>query len=499
MKLIYLTRLKIKIHFICKFIVTLFFIYSILPINHGFSRENLDNPNPDVIIVGAGLAGLSTAYQLKKEGKSFVIIEMSPHIGGRIRTASYTENVSAEVGLEEFWENNPILPIFKELGIPLEKSATGFSSFISNGRINTFTQNTKTEFLKSFLTEKEINNFQIWDHKASEIYKKISTGTMTPDLLALKNISFANWVRKHKNLTLKVQEIIRIESEPEYATSWERISALDGILEWHLFSGEGAQSYHIAGGNHLGAIAIADSIGRDKIMLSQQVININSKSNGVEVITTDADFKQQTYFAKYVVTTMPLFRLNEIQFNPPLTSDRTEAIQTQTWGSYFTAHLIFSEEAQKYWTLNGIEILPILTDGPLGVIYSGNSPVDSKIKTKETILNLLVSGDHAEVFNNRAGSLDEVKAQLLKNLESLWPGVCKHLKKQIFYRYHPRAIASWPVGRSRLDSLSDLMRKPQGRVYFAGDFTEGTHSDGAAHSAIRVVHDIIEKETKKLE
>lgn len=56
----------------------------------------------DVIIVGAGLAGLSTAYRLKKEGKSFIILEMSPHIGGRIRTASYTENLSAEVGLEEF-------------------------------------------------------------------------------------------------------------------------------------------------------------------------------------------------------------------------------------------------------------------------------------------------------------------------------------------------------------------------------------------------------------
>ena len=62
-----------------------------------------------------------------------------------------------------------------------------------------------------------------------------------------------------------------------------------------------------------------------------------------------------------------------------------------------------------------------------------------------------------------------------------------------FYRYHPHAIASWPVGRSRFDSLSDSLRQPQGRIYFAGDFTEDTHSNGASLSAIRVVKDILKQ------
>jgi monoamine oxidase len=34
---------------------------------------------------------------------------------------------------------------------------------------------------------------------------------------------------------------------------------------------------------------------------------------------------------------------------------------------------------------------------------------------------------------------------------------------------------------------------PQGRIYFAGDFTEDTHSNGAVQSAIRVVKDILQK------
>ena len=42
--------------------------------------------NPDVIIVGAGLAGLCCARRLQEKGISFQILEASDGIGGRVRT-----------------------------------------------------------------------------------------------------------------------------------------------------------------------------------------------------------------------------------------------------------------------------------------------------------------------------------------------------------------------------------------------------------------------------
>jgi phytoene dehydrogenase-like protein len=42
--------------------------------------------NPDVIIVGAGLAGLSCARELQAQGISFQIVEASDGVGGRVRT-----------------------------------------------------------------------------------------------------------------------------------------------------------------------------------------------------------------------------------------------------------------------------------------------------------------------------------------------------------------------------------------------------------------------------
>ncbi len=442
--------------------------------------------DPDVIIVGAGLAGLSTAYRLKQAGKSFLILEQTPHIGGRIRTASYPERVEAEAGLEEFWAGNPSLEIFRALKVPLEKSASAFSSFFYQGRLQAFTQDSNEEFLKALFSPEELKAYRQWDLKMAEFYRQLQSPPIGQELMKLKEVSFADWVRKLGGLSGKVQEFIRIQSEPEYGTSWEAISALDGIAEWHIFSGAGAPSYHVVGGNQQAALAIAANIGKGRILLNKQVTNIRSLPQGVAVAATDtADFKQHVYRAKYAVTTVPLFRLYEIQFEPPIAAERNQAIQTQTWGSYFTAHVIVDAKASRFWTANGKSVLPILADGPLGVIYGGQA-----LQAETAMLNLLVTGAHAEAFNARTGGMDAIRASLLEEFEKYWPGFGQSVRKMVFYRYHPRAIASWPVGRSRFDALSDAMRKPQGRVYFAGDFTEGTHSDGAAHSAIRVVRDI---------
>ncbi|MEY3288371.1 MAG: hypothetical protein RLZZ419_613 [Pseudomonadota bacterium] len=448
-----------------------------------------DNNSADVLIVGAGLSGLSSAYYLKKAGKKAVILEMSPHIGGRIRTASYADNAQAEVGLEEFWESNPAIQILHELHVPLETSYTSFSSFYYQGKLYPFTHKSNLEFLQSVISADEMNTYKKWDEKMTALYKQLDIRPLAGNLLALKEISFADWIRETSGLSVKTQEFVRIETEPEYATSWQQLSALDGIAEWHFFSGEGQSPYHVVGGNQRATQAIADFVGNDNIRINQLVTHIKSTDTGVEVTTTDmGTFQQQVYRAKYVITTVPLFRLNDIQFNPPLSSDRKEAIRTQLGGAYFTAHVLVDNKASHYWTAKGESLLPILSDGLLGVIYEGKSEAN-----KDAVLNLLVTGTHAESFNARANGLEDHQKTLLEAFEKQWPGFSPSIKQMTFYRYHPRAIASWPVGRSRFDSLSDSLRLPQGRIYFAGDFTEDTHSNGASTSAIRVVKDILKQ------
>jgi monoamine oxidase len=447
----------------------------------------------DVLVIGAGLSGMSTAYYAKQAGLSFHVLESTPHLGGRMRSAKYPQGVAAEAGLAEFWEGNPALDIAHALKVPTDRGDTSFSSFYFANKFYPFTQDTNDQFLAFLLPGAERTKYQAWDQKMQGYFQKIQQRPIPADLFKLKDVSFADWLKKTSGLGPKGLMLVQTATEPEYATSWERISALDGIYEWHIFSGKGTGNQHIKGGNQKLAEAIADYVGRKNIEVNRQVTNVTTEGNTVTVTAMDpSDYKFHTYRAKHVVTTMPLFRLYEVQFTPVLSPKIREAIDTQTWGSYFTAHVIVDAAAKKYWQVNGQSILPILTGGPLGVCYEG----ESEHKGSE-LLNLLVTGDWAETFNARTGSFDAVREQLVPALDKQWPGFSKHIKQMTFVRYHPRAIASWPVGRSRFDALSELIRQPYGRIHFAGDFTEGTHSDGAVKSAQRVISQIAKAEGKK--
>jgi monoamine oxidase len=74
----------------------------------------------DVIIVGAGMAGLAAAQELMAQGKKVVVLEASQHIGGRTKNASV-----GDVGFDQgaAWihatDENPLTPIVKQLGLTM--------------------------------------------------------------------------------------------------------------------------------------------------------------------------------------------------------------------------------------------------------------------------------------------------------------------------------------------------------------------------------------------
>ena len=72
----------------------------------------------DVIIIGAGLSGLSTAYNLKKKNIKFKIFEAQNRLGGRIETIYGNQNTPMEMGATWFGkEHKNLLQLLSELNI----------------------------------------------------------------------------------------------------------------------------------------------------------------------------------------------------------------------------------------------------------------------------------------------------------------------------------------------------------------------------------------------
>ena len=438
-----------------------------------------------VVIIGAGLSGLGTAYYLKQAGLSdFKILEIAPNIGGRVQTATYQlpggETVSADSGMEEYWDSNPAVDVIKALKLDAREDVA-VSSIVLKNKLYPLLEDTQADFHAKVFTASERAALKDFKARIAPMIKPLKTGTpLLPAMQPLVDVSLGDWI-KTQNLPEKVSEWLRVSLECEIGTGWENISAVDGLAELHIFLGEeGEKAHRINGGNARFTAAIADFVGREKIKTGQRVTRLVSSKDRITVsyrdLATNTIHKVEADFA---VSTIPLFRLFEMQFEPALSKKKAEAIASMSWGSYFKAHvLVRSEAASKFWAKSGDSTLPILSDSSLGVIYDGN-PDQEKAKSK--ILSLLITGGDAERFNLMP--LDLVRSEITVAFDKLWPGLSSYIKDVEFFRYHPRAIAAWPPGRSRFDALSEAVRTPENRVILAGDFTESSHSDGAFISA----------------
>ena len=72
----------------------------------------------DVIIIGAGLCGLSTANHLKKDNISFKILEAQNRLGGRIETILGKQNTPMEMGATWFGkEHKNLLSLLSEINV----------------------------------------------------------------------------------------------------------------------------------------------------------------------------------------------------------------------------------------------------------------------------------------------------------------------------------------------------------------------------------------------
>lgn len=89
-----------------------------------------------ILIIGAGLSGLVTAYRLKQQGIPFKILEARPRIGGRIHTTLGNNNCPTEMGATWFNDSHTnLLELLHELQISYFEqfmSGTAFYQAVAN-------------------------------------------------------------------------------------------------------------------------------------------------------------------------------------------------------------------------------------------------------------------------------------------------------------------------------------------------------------------------------
>jgi monoamine oxidase len=446
-----------------------------------------------VVVVGGGLAGLVTAYALQKRGITAHVLEASDVFGGRVQTAYYGEGLDAEYGMQEIWEGNPLLDIAKELGVEMDpEPEEPFSSVIIDGKLYPYIQKNLQSYLAAVFAPAELKAYEGWMKTAKKLHEEaLKQGLKSQKMRELQAMSFAAWVESAK-LPKKAATFIKLTLECELATTWDQFSALDGLLELELFFGEGLPNHHVKGGNTRLIEAIANAIKGPKTLsaLVQAVKRTKSVDGRMRIeVSYLKNNRVETVAGERVVLAVPFVRLHQINVDPPISEDRWRAITSLGFGQYTVVHMLMSKDAEAIWRIDGQTPFPVLTDGPLGVIYGVQH--DSPPSQPLEVFAFLVYGLQARLFHMVPRDT-KVKA-MLDELDKMWPGFSKHVRASHVYAYHPTSLAVWPPGRSPIDEQSELVRTPELGTYIAGDWTISSHSDGAVRSGINVAKQIAQE------
>jgi monoamine oxidase len=277
------------------------------------TTPNPSNGSKTILVIGAGMAGLTTARKLKQQGFKVTVLEARNRMGGRI------------------WTD-------RSLGVPMDMGASWIHG---PGGSNPITPLAKEANATTFLTDDEAlviydeNGKRIEDTKLDDYYAKYTQ--------LLKDIA------KNGNGTKNVQDTIK-ELNPSYLTDLLMLWQLSAYAEFDtggdirlLSSRDWENDENFSGKDVLfpnGYDAITNLLAKDlDVQLNQIVTKIDySVSNKVSISTAKTVFEGDA-----VVVTVPLGVLQKakIAFQPTLNASKMTAIQQLKMGSTNKVALLF--------------------------------------------------------------------------------------------------------------------------------------------------------------
>lgn len=261
-----------------------------------------------IIVVGAGLAGLTAARELKRRGADVVVVEARDRIGGRIWTSRVWPDLPMDLGAS--WihgvDGNPLTELANLAGAKrLRTSYESSETFDVDGRAIDSDTATKNAHAVVRAARQEAEEAER-DHSLAE---------------AIQNSQ--RWHSADDALRRMIRHVVNSTVEHEYGGDWTEVSAWyhDDVREF-------------AGGDELfpqGFDQVTSWLARDlDIRLNRAVGSIARTARGVRVAFADGT----TEDADHVVVTLPIgvLQSGKVTFGEPLAPERQRAIDQLQMG-----------------------------------------------------------------------------------------------------------------------------------------------------------------------
>lgn len=431
--------------------------------------QNNITPTPvydgNVIILGAGAAGLYAAQQLLDRNIDVTVLEASDRYGGRVRLQQEFFDFPMEEGADWIYGNNNIWhDLVVESGSTII-DYTGSPLYEVDGKVQTEEElSNDVDFLSVINFVNDVPNYN------------------GPDLTVRNAVISAG-------LNTRVHHIADAMTSNSRGSSFETIS-MKGISVSENLWNDGEGKYLVENNalvNLLGGRfhKVASSV----LKLNTQVVSVNY-SDGDKIILTDSN--GGTHECTVLITTVPINIIKEgdISFNPALPISKTSALDRIGMDKGYKVMLGFYV---NFW---GQDVTSIYTDGTAPEYYCPGKGRSSMNR----ILSALINGKQADSLVGKSD--EEIVQLLLAELDELYDGEASQQFDETttyvtdwggdpFFK----GVKSYPLV-SGAGAAAEYAKPINNRLFFAGEATSSNGNygtvQGALESADRVVKEVLE-------
>ena len=443
----------------------------------------------DVIVIGAGLSGLYTAWLLSREGVKVDVIEARDRVGGRL------ESFRGVVGNPEMGGDSILAgygrlkSVAAQVGVTLVDDAPRRSrsrpELALGGRVIPRLQ--WPDHPLNVMPADARESFPGRAYLESVIARHMPAGMDSTWYSAANARHEQSAYQFLKGLGWSDAAIeLNYETNIPRGTSAHAASMLMWyfLVGWFRTQGDlGDAALRAVGGNQSIAEALAAALPRPPKLRSPAAV-IRQTSTAVEIECEDGTVHR----AARVVCSAPLPTLRHIRFDPPLSSTKHWAIRTVP--SMMITKMLFRPK-RRYWEQDGLDP-GMWTDTAAGTVRPLRQGAD---EGDVTTLMTWARGDLAQrldILGARAA-----QALVIAEIEKLRPAARGALEPVGFKSWQTDRFACgtwsvWAPGQPQ-QFLPELARA-EGRLHFCGEHTALSNRgmEGAMESAERTAIEILE-------